>query len=407
MNIKDIIEFIKNETPENEEVLIEAYKLVSDMLKKEQKIIDCSIPRLISKRDYDKVSKYVEMSKVVSELYSNITECAKEYGIDVSDNQGREISEIEEKANESLEDEFNVSYSIEKRINYEDYRVDENIAYGLMTDFCHMKPAAFSLDGVRYPARLWKLVLLQTCELLWEKNQSIFEDFVEDKFMQGKTRNYFSIDNRGMNKPELIKGTDIFIETNLSANNIRDVIIKMLDKYRIPHAAYKIYLSKDFNPLHTNNSMCDENIVEDDISENQEEKEQLVQNPEILDMKDYCADYDYKTQKCMNENSPYFVMECCKQTNCAYIPLKPMYVLPKKTLKKKRCPQCGNLMEKTIFPVNYEDEKGMHHNNLYGCWCEQCKKSYITEGTYQSFVSNKDLDKIKVTFVIATDDSIF
>lgn len=295
-----------------------------------------------------------------------------------------------------------------KRINYEDFRVDENVAYGLMTDFRYMKPSAFSLEGVRYPARLWKLVLLKTCELLWEKNHKTFEGFVNDKFMQGKTRTYFSIDKSIMAKPELINGTEIFVETNLSANSIRDVIIKMLDKYRIPHVAYQIYLSKDLNPLHTEKSRCQDLGTQ----------EMLIQDSETLDMQDICADYDYKTGKCMNENSPYFIMECCKQKECSYITKKQrdtvndkeesgkIYVLPKKVLKKKVCPKCGNIMERTIFQVEFENEEELKHNNLYGYWCQHCSRSYVTEGTYRSFVTNKELEGIKVTFVIDKNEQL-
>lgn len=186
-----------------------------------------------------------------------------------------------------------------------------------------MKPAAFELDGVRYPARLWKLVLLKTCELLYDKNSSLFEAFVDDKFMQGKTREYFSINDSGMTKPERIKGTDIFVETNLSANSIRDVIVKMLDKYRIPHAAYQIYLSKDFNPLHTEENQYERSMDEDSVYEEKEVEKR--QGSEILNMQDFCEDYDCKTGKCMNENSPYFIMECCKK-KVALISLENQYM---------------------------------------------------------------------------------
>lgn len=407
MNIIKFIEFIQNETQENECLLLSVYQAIMELLDREQKTIDQQIPQLISARDYDKANLYVEMSKTVSEMYMDVDKVANKYGLD-RDNMSDEIMvENFDDSDVLVEDDMDSFLEKDTKINYENYRVDENITYELLTDFCHMKPAAFSLDGVRYPARLWKIVLLQTCELLWKKNQSIFENFIDDKFMQGKTRNYFSTDKSGMTKPELVNGTGIYVETNLSANSIRDVIIKMLDKYRIPHAAYQIYLSKDLNPLHTSNGMCDENMLKDGIDENQEEKLQTEQKQEALDMQDYCIDYDYKTQKCMNEKSPYFVMECCKQITCAYISQKPLYVLPKKILKKRHCPQCGNLMEKTIFPVKYEDEEGLQCKNIYGCWCEQCKKAYISEGSYQTFVGNKDLDKIRATFEVIADNSDF
>ena len=290
MSIESIVEFIQNETPENEERLVEVYESVKCLLDIEQDCIDRRIPELVLERDYDRVNEYVKMSKVVLETSSYVNEWATKCGLKKDGTIVERANNDIEITNELPEDEMETILSVGKRINYENFRVNENIAYGLMTDFRYMKPAAFSLDGVRYPARLWKLVLLKTCELLWEKKNNIFEDFVNDKFMQGKTRTYFSKDKSIMAKPELIKGTEIFVETNLSANSIRDVIIKMLDKYRIPHAAYQIYLSKDLNPLHT------EEIKNQDIGS----EERLIQDLDSFDMQNLCVDFDFKTGKCMN-----------------------------------------------------------------------------------------------------------
>lgn len=411
MNIEKIVKFIQKETPENENLLLVVYKSIHDMLSTEQKIIDHRIPELIEERDYDRVNKYVEMSKIVSEIYLDISEYAKEYGLDKSDIVGGDMIGDDDLSNELFEDEIETPFTSDKRINYEDYRVDESIAYGLMTDFRYMKPAAFSLDGVRYPARLWKLVLLKTCELLWSKNQIVFEDFINDKFMQGKTRDYFSMDNSGMTKPELLEGTNIFVETNLSANNIRDVIVKMLDKYRIPHAAYQIYLSKDLNPLHSEENMIATSKAEDNICGEAETDKHLLQDTESLNMEEYCEDYDYKTGKCMNEKSPYFIMECCKQKKCTWIKRKAIndetgniYVLPKSILKKKKCPQCRSKMEGTLFPIEFIVEQEVKQRILHGCWCSKCSKAYVTEGTYYSFVKNKKLENIKAKFVISDDN---
>lgn len=394
MNIETVIKFIQKETPENERLLNEAFAVSCTMLEIEQNCIDQRISELLLERDYDKVTDYVKMSQIISETLSFVKSLGNKYELGRADTADKDI----EMTNALAEDEME---SDEKRINYDNFRVDENVAYNLMTDFRYMKPAAFSLDGVRYPARLWKLVLLKTCELLWEKNNSLFESFIADKFMQGKTRTYFSKDNEIMVKAEAIKGTEIFVETNLSANSIRDVIVKMLDKYRIPIAAYQIYLSKDLTPLH----------VEEIKSNTTEENEFNEIEDVLLDMQDICDDYDSKTEKCMNQNSPYFIMECCKQEKCSYINKSQykncsskqekgkIYVLPKRVLKKKQCPQCGDDMERTMFSVEFEDENELRSNNLYGCWCLNCSRAYITEGTHRSFVINKELEKIKVDFI--------
>ncbi|OLR58527.1 hypothetical protein BHF70_02160 [Anaerostipes sp. 494a] len=109
------------------------------------------------------------MSKTVSEIFSYVNEMINKYGLDDEQALAECPEEKLEIINVLLKDDMEILSIGEKRINYENFRVDENVAYDLMTDFRYMRPAASSLDGVRYPARLWKLVLLKTCKLLWEK----------------------------------------------------------------------------------------------------------------------------------------------------------------------------------------------------------------------------------------------
>lgn len=71
---------------------------------------------------------------------------------------------------------------------------------------------------------------------------------------------------------------------------------------------FKVYLSKDLNPLHK------EDIKNDDLDEDQQEFKE-----ENLNMQEICEDYDFKTGKCLQEESPYFAMECCRCKSCKYI----------------------------------------------------------------------------------------
>lgn len=81
MSIESIVEFIQNETPENEERLVAVYESINCLLNIEQDCIDRRISELISERDYDKVNEYVKMSKTVSEMYSYVNEWAKKCGL--------------------------------------------------------------------------------------------------------------------------------------------------------------------------------------------------------------------------------------------------------------------------------------------------------------------------------------
>ena len=50
--------------------------------------------------------------------------------------------------------------------------------------------------------------------------------------------------------PREINGTDVFVMTNMSANQVRNVIEKMLRKYGIKINDYKLYLKADYTARH-------------------------------------------------------------------------------------------------------------------------------------------------------------
>ena len=385
--ILSIIKFIQNETPENQELLDKAIGAIKDVLQSEQALVDENAMNLLRERDYDKMQKYIDMSKTIASVQFSIKDIFEEIGVDKPKEKKVDLRKSADK--EILEDDMEFLEDDQKRINYEEYRVDETVAHDLMTDFRYTKPAAFSLDEIRYPARMWKQMLVKICEILYQKNNKIFEEFLEDKFMQGKTRKYFSRNEASLRNPEKIKGSNIFVETNLSANSTRDMVMKMLDKYRIPYAAFKIYLSKDLNPLHK------EDIKNDDLDEDQQEfKEENL-----------------KTGKCLQEESPYFAMECCCRKSCKYIQhhkkeeckkrrYEKIYVYPKDLLRKNGCPECGDTLENKKIQVKYGNDEDAKMINLNAVYCQRCNEMYITEGTYNTFISDKDKNKLESEFIL-------
>ena len=396
--ILSIIEFIQNETPENQELLDKAIGAIKDILQSEQALVDENDMNLLRERDYDKMQKYIDMSKTIASVQSSIKDIFEEIGVDKPKEKKVVLRKSADK--EILEDDMEFLEDDQRRINYEEYRVDETVAHDLMTDFRYTKPAAFSLDEIRYPARMWKQMLVKICEILYQKNNKIFEEFLEDKFMQGKTRKYFSRNEASLRNPEKIKGSSIYVETNLSANSTRDMVMKMLDKYRIPYAAFKVYLSKDLNPLHK------EDIKNDDLDEDQQEFKE-----ENLNMQEICEDYDFKTGKCLQEESPYFAMECCRRKSCKYIQhhkkeqckkcrYEKIYVYPKDLLRKNGCPECGDTLENKKIQVKYGNGEDAKMINLSAAYCQRCNEMYITEGTYNTFISDKDKSKLESEFIL-------
>lgn len=393
-----IIEFIQNETPENQELLDKAIGALEEVLQREQDLVDENAMNLLRERDYDNMQKYVDMSRTIASLQASMKDIFEKIGVDKSKEKKVILRKSVDK--EVVEDDMEFLEDDQKRINYEEYRVDETVAHDLMTDFRYTKPAAFSLDEIRYPARMWKQMLVKTCEILNQKNNKTFEEFLEDKFMQGKSRKYFSRNEASLWNPEKIKGSSIYVETNLSANSTRDMVMKMLDKYRIPYAAFKVYLSKDLNPLHK------EDIKNDDLDEDQQEFKE-----ENLNMQEICEDYDFKTGKCLQEESPYFAMECCRRKSCKYIQhhkkeqckkcrYEKIYVYPKDLLRKNGCPECGDTLENKKIQVKYGNDEDEKMINLSAAYCQRCNEMYITEGTYNTFISDKDKSKLESEFIL-------
>jgi hypothetical protein len=107
----------------------------------------------------------------------------------------------------------------------------------LSDDFTGKRPIAISLgDGNQTVVRSWKDVLVETCRLLIQLDENKFKNLENINGM----KSYISSKSLGMRKPISILDS-MFIETNLSANAIRDLIKRMFVAYDRNDKEYKIY----------------------------------------------------------------------------------------------------------------------------------------------------------------------
>ncbi len=146
-----------------------------------------------------------------------------------------------------------LAYDIQEKDipNYRDYLVDTEVEHNLYEDLTHKRPCAFKIEGEKIEARDWKGVLLKTVNYLGKKNPNVLKGFVDNPKMNGKKVIYFSrVELHTMRAPRKIDSANIFVETNLSANGIRNLLIKALNKYDIKLSDYKIYLKADYSDLH-------------------------------------------------------------------------------------------------------------------------------------------------------------
>lgn len=79
------------------------------------------------------------------------------------------------------------------------------------------RPSSFSFRGSEHPASTWKEVLVGLCAEIAKLHPDSFSKVLQ---LRGRKRDYFSRDFRGMTNPQEVPGTSVFVETNLSANDV-------------------------------------------------------------------------------------------------------------------------------------------------------------------------------------------
>ena len=238
MDLK-VFEFLGKEVPSSVGDIREALDLLATS-------IDTAVEQFVervSKSFADKDFKKAAELSLNSEELDSISKRIQEVILDLDtiiDNRSieedsKEIDEVDEKTIP----------------NYSDYSVDTEVEHNLYEDLTHKRPCAFKIEGTRVEIKDWKGALVQTINYLAKKDPSIVRSFVDDSKMNGKKVIYFSrVKLPTMRAAREIKSANIYVETNLSANGIRNLLIKMLNKYNIKLSDYKIYLKADYSELH-------------------------------------------------------------------------------------------------------------------------------------------------------------
>ncbi len=232
-----IIDFFKSEFPKDALDIKDCIELLSQCLTGTLSSIKSDVNTSMENHNYEKLENLTQLLKTIDPIQIILNDYADKLQLE------------EETENELLEDDQN---RIEKSdsIDYDAYRIDSQIPYPLYGNFTHKRPSAFQLFEKQYPANNWAEIFVKTCEILSQRDYKKFNSFVKDKTMQGKKVQYFSKDPKEIRAAKAIPGTDVYIMTNMSANQIRDTIIKMLQKYNIDIQDYVLYLRADYTLLH-------------------------------------------------------------------------------------------------------------------------------------------------------------
>ena len=112
-----------------------------------------------------------------------------------------------------------------------------------MDDYTGTTPSVLKIFGETYDVDTW-------AETLTTAVTRILRD-VDDPGrvteIEGRTRTYFAGEGQQSElvKPQKISGTDLYLETNFSANTVVRTIERVMDKYEYDRAELEIFTEED------------------------------------------------------------------------------------------------------------------------------------------------------------------
>jgi len=120
----------------------------------------------------------------------------------------------------------------------EPHRLDE--------EFTYKRPYGFILDGQGTTGvTTWQRLFELVCRQLFDRDESRFRGLCEHPdFISNRGHHAVTNEPHSLRKPLSVEG-GLFVEANLSANGIRDVIRQLLATFDIPLERMQVFLRQD------------------------------------------------------------------------------------------------------------------------------------------------------------------
>lgn len=233
MELPELLNIIKTEFPDKSIDISESMDLLLGTVEDIVKLVTEKMFESISERDFKTMEHYGDLIKDINVYENKIDKIINLTRVDPDENTN-------DTTDESIIKEFP---------NYEEYLVDNKIEHTLYENFTHIRPFGFKLnEGELIETKTWQEVLLKTCEKLICADTEKFLSFENKKNMNGKKNKYFSTKADNLRKPEII-GNKLYVETNMSGNAIRNLIVKILKEFNIKISDYKVYFRADYTNI--------------------------------------------------------------------------------------------------------------------------------------------------------------
>ena len=252
MELNRLGALLKQYSPAHFRDVCAALSSLSDELEYTKAALSEDLMKAQNRNDFPAAREILDTQEELSERISEIQRLLGEAGLE-------DIENVE--PDTEADGDTDAGTSDGEHIDYSQYDMDDTVAYDIEdTPVTFKRPAAFSYKGKRYQVTKWKTMLVQLCNLLYKENPDIIKEMAVEERAPGRKRVKMSANKADIHSPEKIAGSNIWIETNRSASDIRKSILVLLDRYGISTESVKVYFRRDYAALHAD----DDNKEEDD-----------------------------------------------------------------------------------------------------------------------------------------------
>lgn len=222
----EFIETLKDDKYETHlDEIKDALSILDDAIESLQSCILEEAATLLKKRSFEKSKILSENTQALDRIRSHILEYITQL----------ENEDDWDDGDDCWDDENNDDQFLEPGQLKNPLEISKVFTLDQSVDVTYFKPTLFRFKQNEYEVNSWRDFLRDLCLRLYKLEKEIILSFPNRKEFFGRKRNYFS-----KNKSDLTCGgkinTNLYVELNLSANDILKLVKKIMKAYRIePH----------------------------------------------------------------------------------------------------------------------------------------------------------------------------
>lgn len=227
----ETLSFFKNEFINEVDEIRECIQLLDEAILKAGVSIENATSECVKNREFDKMQE--------------LTACLKE--IDKIEGKISSYNSLLDPENDfTTLYEKNISSKERKKINKTEALIyDVSKSYNIDYDFTFTKPKLIELFGEKLNVKTWKDVYVIVCEKLYLKDPYTFNKLTTDEEMKTRKGRYISSNEEEVRKAYKLSVADIYLEINLSAKFLCQIVKIVMEKCNVDIDELKIYLREE------------------------------------------------------------------------------------------------------------------------------------------------------------------